>query len=260
MSRGNTIIIVLIIVAVISSLSSVLSKILSYLQNSSTTLIDHSLAVHYSQLALTQAEQDIYHLECPDNNCANGFANIKIAQCQQYGSIAQNRTCALNTMYGITLNAGICNRGNQWHGFCGNFQNNILFSKNNPSYWQIKADATPPCEFYSNNISTSGKFEIPLIDDRNNNYTRRFETYNQLLCAQPRYMIEFIDLDYQTLMPGSDNTITHGTLYRITARAFGRNGNIKNTIQEYLVIDTNITGSSQKFVRLSKMTVNELTE
>ena len=115
---------------VISSLSSALSKILSYLQNSATTLIDHSLAVHYSQLALVQAEQDIYHLECPENNCVNGYANLKIAQCQHYQTVTQKKSCALNILYGITLNATLCNRGNQWQGFCGNFQNNILFSKN----------------------------------------------------------------------------------------------------------------------------------
>lgn len=245
---------------ILSSLSSVLSKILSYLQNSYTTLIDHSLAVHYSQLALIQAEQDIYHLECPNNNCANGFANLKITECQQYKTLAQKKSCALNIMYGITINAAFCNRGNQWHGFCGNFQNNILIAKNNLSYWQIKTDDTPPCEFYSNIISSSGKFQVPLIDDKNNTYTRSFETSNHLLCAQPRYMIEFIDLDYQALIAGNNDRVTHGTLYRITTRAFGRNGSIKNTIQEYVVIYTNLPDSFQKFVRLSKMTVNEPTE
>ena len=270
-THGNIIILVILFTGIISTMLLIVSHTINLSTTNTASSQDYNKALHYARLALIQAKKDIYNLQCPNDNCHNGFAYSTTNSCHnQYPqNIAQQRACTLQENYHIITEARNCNHNSQWKGVCANFNNdNILIPTELPPYLQTSIEAYKPCSSYDQDVDNYGKPLIPIIDDKNSNYSRTFNTNDTNLCAQPRYQIEFIDLDYQGDINGQDCSNTNDTkcnsflaqaqtinrgiklltddginksaiLYRVTVRSFGIDGNVRVTLIKYILINSN---------------------
>lgn len=231
---GNSVLLVLIMIAIFSYLATVIS--INNNQDSiiATNINDYKIANHYNNLALSEAEQQITTLTCPDPYCQLGFANQIPIDCKKYNNIGQQRACALRIKFKLTNFANNCNLLQSWKGFCGNFINDTLYPTSPLLFLDILPQAQPPCSFYNPNLSINGKMLIDRLSDKHIMSSIAYNTDNTKLCTQPRYLIEFIDLNFQQL---TNNSI----LYRITVKSFGVNGNISDISQEYFAVTTTTT-------------------
>jgi Tfp pilus assembly protein PilX len=233
--NGNTILFVLTIILIISYLATKLSINISQSSATYSNNKDYQLAKYYNTLAIRAAEKLLETFTCPDQNCKSSFVNNTPQECKKYNDIVQIRSCALRLMYNISFEANNCNINQPWKGFCGRFSNDYLYAESPFIFLDIIAQAKPPCDFYSSNLSYQGKSLINRLDDKNLSSAISYETNDLKLCAQPRYLIEFIDLNFTD---NSINPIKNYVLYRITAKSFGINGNISYTKQEYFAVET----------------------
>ncbi len=240
---GNAILFVLTIILIISYLASKLSINIDQASNTYSNNKDYMLASYYNNLAITAAENLLEKFTCPDQFCKDSFVNTALQECKQYTNTAQIRACALRVKFNIILYADNCNINQKWKGFCGNFSNDYLYSGSPFIFLDIIVNARAPCDFYASDLSYQAKPLINRLDDRNLSSAIPYETNNVKLCAQPRYLIEFIDLDFKD---HSVEPTKNYILYRITAKSFGINGTIGYTKQEYFAVETTSLPISQR--------------
>ena len=144
-----------------------LSQSLSQSITANQAIDDYRLAKHYAQLALIEAENVVYQLQCPNDNCNNGFANTTSVLCNEFQQDAvKYRTCILDNIYHMTAFAKSCNSNNQWKGFCGNFSADMLFPFENPPYLQTSTNFHQPCDSYDVALNEQEQPIIPTIDDK----------------------------------------------------------------------------------------------
>lgn len=97
-----------------------------------------------------------------------------------------------------------------------------------------------PCATYTLTNVASGTATIPLIDINDNNGNAVFAfTYNSgfnNLCSQPRFQIELLNDDFQIATSVNSYYVSGARLYRVTSRAFGRNGNTQASRQAYFYL------------------------
>lgn len=240
---GNAILFVLTIILIISYLATKLSINISQFSATYSNNKDYQLAKYYNTLTIRAAEKLLETFTCPDQNCKSSFVNNIPQECKKYTDIVQIRSCALRVMYNILFDANNCNMNQTWRGFCGSFSNDYLYAESPFIFLDIVAQAKPPCDFYNSNLSYQGKSLVNRLDDKNLSSAISYNTNDLKLCAQPRYLIEFVDLNFTD---NSSNPIRNYVLYRITAKSFGINGNIGYIKQEYFAVETTSLPISQR--------------
>ncbi len=209
-----------------------LNQLLLAQERGVSNYLDRELAINYAQLALLDAEVQVYQLdleyglEHPSNYRCNTSALYSLAY-NRYKLVSCPDIDKNLVAYGKS-----CNKGNLRSGWCYApvFDDSY---RENPSFrpWleETQLNIIAPCPSYITR-KRNGVMHIPWIDIFDSPYAHIYATGDISLCANPRYMLEIIDLDYHLAKFNS------ARLYRITVRAFGKNGNTRVTVQEYLAI------------------------
>ena len=215
---------------------------LSYTKSASNSS-DYDLAQNYARAAMLAAE-----------STALAFDNAAALQTPSGTGtlVARRRTILSSGTYNVESNGATCNMsaGGVKQGWC--YQSAGVgsdFAQNSNFFpWTLTdANSVKPCNSYS---PQSGY--LPILDDKTNSFGITYSSGDSSLCVQPRYIIEPISLNY--IGGGSSILQANGALlnidttqsarvYRITVRAFGRNGDTRVTLQEYVAIYTQIAAN-----------------
>ncbi len=99
---------------------------------------------------------------------------------------------------------------------------------------RLGTDVVRACTSGSIGTVISGQNALPLIDDRDSRYSFTYATGDATLCHQPNYLIELMNTNFNGLA-----TVNGARLYRVTAKAFGRNGNTQAIEQAYFYAGRN---------------------
>lgn len=206
-----------------------LNKLVLSYHNSATNIGDYDLAQNAAKMALINAEQTVYNF---DNS--NGMEALSIA-----ARVAKVESVGVNN----------CN-----NGWC-------YSTLTSWKPWLESANSSSrPCNSYDININGSSN-ALPWID-HSTGFALAFNTGIGGLCAQPRYFMELVNPAFTGRQTGANtgeitqlngktiklynngNGARPARLYRITVRAYGRNGNTRVTLQEYVAIvrNTNLRG------------------
>jgi|GEM_PF-5763592 len=105
---------------------------------------------------------------------------------------------------------------------------------NNYSLPLLRVDtaAVNPCDSTSfQTVLGSGQNALPIIDDKTSRYSFTYVTGDNTVCHQPNYTIELMNTEFQI-----PDYVNRARLYRVTARAYGRNGNTQATQQAYFYV------------------------
>lgn len=291
-NTGSTLAIVLMFLALMLMLVLGLHHNTMMQIHSVANYTDYDLATNYAKDALLDAEKKIMQLQCANTSGEyDCLAMDKVTsidpsfECIGANSVTNLRLCKFKNLSinGLKLNAltsgASCNKSNTaLKGFCivadsssnpQNVVNKKLFTKID------NVSNKEPCATY-----TKDSAGISWLDYKDNSYTISYQTANSLLCAQPRYMIEVLNLDFHggevnesnyylatplsqdkgVILAGSNESgiiIPSGIIYRITARAFGKNGNTRVTMQEYLLLNPNVDAEN-KYLHLIPLSINTL--
>jgi type IV pilus assembly protein PilX len=234
MKAGFVLAIILVFLSMILGLLYSLNQLILSQNRSFSNYIDREVGLNYAKLALLDAESAAYNMDL-----ANDLEHAADSQCgtSTQFSRANNRylilSCA-NSNKNLVAAGKQCNYGAKYCGWCyapvfdGSY-------REDPNWrpWEEQALLSPkvriPCPSYIQ-FSHAGIKQIPWIDILKSPYARSYTGGDGVLCAAPRYIVEIIDLDYNVAM------LKSARLYRITARAFGKNGNTRITLQEYLAV------------------------
>lgn len=201
---------------------------------------DYDLAQNYAKSAMLAAEATVLTF---DNNAGlQNPAGGGTLVARRYAILSQT-----SGTYNVESSGATCNMsaGGVRQGWCyqsagvgSDFAQNTNFFP-----WTLTAaNLTAPCNSY-----TASSGNLPILDDKTNRLGITFNTNDSSLCVQPRYIIEPISLNYvgggANIIQGNGATLVIDTLqsariYRITVRAFGRNGDTRVTLQEYVAIYT----------------------
>lgn len=276
--QGYILSMVLLLFSVIIIMTYALSHTLITQQKSVNNYEDMKLAQNYAYEAMMYAESYTYqfdlkhNLESPNISnmvAANGlFANVN-------NVIGANCT-HLRRAYVFSTHAGVSSYDDKLceNGVC--FKNSHLSPFNSEHSWEpwtILSSSTykarAPCDSY---IYHKQNNEIPLVDDRNNRYSIPYIVNDKKLCANPRFIIEPINLDFRGVYeielnnneydisyfifqkksmvlykankdadvsyPKCDSAIINSArLYRITVVAYGKSGDTRALLQEVVLIN-----------------------
>lgn len=236
--NGTALAMTLMALALMVILVLTMNKLGASYAKSTSNSSDYDLAQNYAKSAMLAAE-----------NTALAFDNAAALQVPAGAGtlVARRNTILSNGAFDIQTNGATCNMsaGGVRQGWCyqsagvgSDFAQNTNFFP-----WTLTAaDLTAPCNSY-----TASSGNLPILDDKTNRLGITFNTNDSSLCVQPRYIIEPISLNYvgggANIIQGNGATLVIDTLqsarvYRITVRAFGRNGDTRVTLQEYVAIYT----------------------
>lgn len=249
-SNGTALAMTLLALAMMVLLMAGLNQVVITQQKSAANNADYLMAQSYAQMALLDAESTVRAFDYTNSMETKNFA----ARIYVESHITTNNTCN---------SSGWCysSLGQAWQP------------------WLIvdtAANVVAPCNSYTESAM------VPVIDE----YASfvKAESYasgNSSLCSQPRYIMEMLNPNFigrsnlannnvagagqesgnitqangalLQIYKNGTNALPSGRLYRITVRAFGKNGNTRVTLQEYLVITTRngATVSSSDIIPLS---------
>ncbi|AUR53014.1 pilus assembly protein [Aquella oligotrophica] len=102
---------------------------------------------------------------------------------------------------------------------------------------RLGTDVVRACTSGSIGTVISGQNALPLIDDRTSRFSFTYETGDATICHQPNYIIELINTNFNIVVNGI--SVSGARLYRVTAKAFGRNGNTQAIAQAYFYAGRN---------------------
>lgn len=210
---------------------------LSYTKSASNSS-DYDLAQNYARAAMLAAEATVL-----------AFDNAAALQSPAVPLATSRHTILSSGAFNVESNGATCNMsaGGVRQGWCyqsAGVANNFAQSSNFFPWTLTAAGLDAPCNSY-----TAKSGNLPILDDRTNKFGIAYNSGDTSLCVQPRYIIEPISLHY--LGGGTNILQANGGLlnidanqsarvYRITVRAFGRNGDTRVTLQEYVAIYTAI--------------------
>lgn len=236
-NSGSALAMSLLALAMMLLLVSGLNQVVVTQQKSAANNADYLVAQNYAQMALLDAESTVRSYDY-----AHNMENINFAArvYEESHVVTTNNTCE---------NTGWCysSLGQAWQPWESTASNSIA-----------------PCNSY-----TAKSGYVPILNDKDSKYTKIYNTSDVSLCVQPRYTMELINPNFMGRSNLTDNNIAGtgqergnitqsngatfvvykngnlnlapqppGRLYRITVRAFGKNGNTRVTLQEYLVLTT----------------------
>ncbi len=233
---GTALAMTLLALAMMVLLVAGLNQVVVTQQKSAANNADYLVAQNYAQMALLDAEATVRSYDFAQNMENKDFA------ARIYGEshvVTTNNTCE---------NTGWCysSLGQAWQPWLK---------------VDTSANVVAPCNSYTE----SGM--VPVIDERSSIVNAHVYTSgDSSLCSQPRYIMEMLNPNFigrsnlaNNIIAGAGqeggnitqangallqiykngtNALPSGRLYRITVRAFGKNGNTRVTLQEYLVITT----------------------
>lgn len=258
LKSGSVLAIILFILVIMLLLAVTLNQIMVGQMRAINNSSDVMLAQNYAKLALLAAEQTVYDFDDAaklDNKTPT----------ERYNDVLNKS----GSTYNIVTNGTSCNAGGIRAGWC--YKALTAVPHNSDPTWQPWLESEEvtmgafPCSSYTASKNANDKNYIPKIDEKFTSAVgvQVYNSGNTSLCAQPRYIIEPLQLDFRGfLAPGqSTNPIrgkitqnngvtlwayesassnaTSSRLYRITVRAFGKNGDTRVTLQEIVVIANN---------------------
>jgi len=224
-ANGGALAMTLLAIAMMVTLILALNKLALSHQRSAANYGDYELAQNAARMALLNAEATIYSFDIT--------SNMEALTIQQ----------RINAVLALAGSNNACG-GTGW---C--YSTDLTWQP----WLQTSSSNNLPCNSYSVSINPNDSNALPWIDQATGN----FNTFNTglTLCAQPRYIMELVNPSYtgrQVLgqqhgqltqingatirMYDNDAGGRAARLYRITVRAFGRNGNTRVTLQEYVAI------------------------
>ena len=247
-SAGTALAMTLLALAMMVLLVAGLNQVVVTQQKSAANNADYLVAQNYAQMALLDAESTVRSYDYAQNMENKDFA----ARIYVESHIMTNNTCN---------SSGWCysNSGQAWQP------------------WLVvdtAAHVVAPCNSYTESAM------VPVIDEYASFVNAHVYTSGDTsLCSQPRYTMEMLNPNFigrsnlannstagqesgnitqangalLQIYKNGTNALPSGRLYRITVRAFGKNGNTRVTLQEYLVITTRngATVSSSDIIPLS---------
>ena len=253
-SRGNALALVLFALSLMLLLAVTLNQVIITQQRGLNNSTDYQLAQNYAKAAMLDAESVVYNF---DSSAALEAATTAVAR----------YTILSSGTYDIDNGTTSCNSSGVKLGWCYNPLGSDP-RNSDPSWqpWTITENAASslyPCNSYSPSKSGANN-AVPLIDEKSSLVTAHvYSTGDTSLCDQPRYIMEPINLFYTGRMASGlvfgeesggitqangvnmilykkgTNAVNAARLYRITVRAFGRNGNTRVTLQEIVAIANN---------------------
>jgi Tfp pilus assembly protein PilX len=232
---GSALAMTLLALAMMVLLVAGLNQVVVTQQKSAANNADYMLAQNYAQIALLDAESTVRTFDYTNNMENKDFA----ARTYVESHITTNNIC---NSFGWCYSS----LGQAWQPWL---------------VMDTAAHIVAPCNSYTE----SGM--VPVIDEYASFVKARvYNSGDVSLCSQPRYIMELINPNFigrsnlannnaagagqesgnitqvnGALLPIYKNgtgALPSGRLYRITVRAFGKNGNTRITLQEYLVITT----------------------
>lgn len=253
---GTALAMTLLALAMMVLLVAGLNQVVVTQQKSAANNADYLMAQNYAQMALLDAEFTVRTFDYAHNMENKDFA-ARIYE--ESHVVTVNNTCE---------SSGWCysGSGQAWQPWLeSEVRNNVI-----------------PCNSYTAKKSGSDNI-MPFIDEKFGVALNAhvFDSQDTSLCSQPRYIMEILNPNFigrsnlaSNIIAGAGqeggnitqangallqiykngtNALPSGRLYRITVRAFGKNGNTRVTLQEYLVITTRngATVSSSDIIPLS---------
>lgn len=242
-ARGSALAIVLFVLVIMLLLAVTLNQIMIGQLRAVNNSNDVLLAQNYARLALLNAEATVYNFDI-----ARGFE--------------ANSVDSRNTILTAAMPASdSCNAS----GWCYKSIAYGSIRNSDPAWqpWTLSESGSLsdfPCSSYT--VSKNGtKNSLPLIDKKLTT-APVYDTGDSSLCAQPRYIMEPLQLDFrgqiaagqvdpvQGLIAQNNRTSIRtfqsndagqrsARVYRITVRAFGKNGDTRVTLQETVAIMQN---------------------
>ncbi len=239
-STGTALAMTLLALAMMVLLVAGLNQVVVTQQKSAANNADYLMAQSYAQMALLDAESTVRTFDYTNSMENKDFA----ARTYVESHITTNNTCN---------SSGWCysSSGQSWQPWLESEVRNSVI----------------PCNSYTAKKSGSNNI-MPFIDEESGIALNAhvFDSQDTSLCAQPRYIMEMLNPNFigrsnltNNIIAGAGqeggnitqangallqiykngtNALPSGRLYRITVRAFGKNGNTRVTLQEYLVITT----------------------
>lgn len=238
--KGSALAIVLFVLIIMLLLAVTLNQIMIGQLRAVNNSGDVFVAQNYARLALLDAESTVY--------------NFDVAKGLESMSVTARNTAVTNAMPA----SGTCNA----NGWCyksiaiGGLRNS------DPAWqpWGLSENAGAslfPCSSYT--VSKNGSNNaIPLMDEKSSMLTaaKLYNTGDNSLCSQPRYIMEVLQLDFRGYIPSGNiagtieqnnaafmtpfaavsPAVRSARLYRVTVRAFGKNGDTRALLQEVLAV------------------------
>lgn len=246
---GTALAMTLLALAMMVLLVAGLNQVVVTQQKSAANNADYLMAQNYAQMALLDAEFTVRTFDYAHNMENKDFA-ARIYE--ESHVVTVNNTCE---------SSGWCysGSGQAWQPWESTSLNSVA-----------------PCNSY-----TAKSGYQPMLNDKLSSFTNLYNTGDASLCIQPRYIMEMLNPNFigrsnlannnvagagqeggsitqangalLQIYKNGTNALSSGRLYRITVRAFGKNGNTRVTLQEYLVITTRngATVSSSDIIPLS---------
>ncbi len=242
-ARGSALAIVLFVLVIMLLLAVTLNQIMIGQLRAVNNSNDVLLAQNYARLALLNAEATVYNFDV-----ARGF---------EANSIDSRNTILTAAM----PTSGSCNSS----GWCYKSITSGNIRNSDPAWqpWTLSEIAGPslfPCRSYTASKNGSNN-DVPLIDEKLTT-APIYNTGDSSLCAQPRYIMEALQLDFRGQIAAGQADPVQGVIaqnnrtsirsfqandagqrsarvYRITVRAFGKNGDTRVTLQETVAIMQN---------------------
>lgn len=246
---GTALAMTLLALAMMVLLVAGLNQVVVTQQKSAANNADYLMAQNYAQMALLDAEFTVRTFDYAHNMENKDFA-ARIYE--ESHVVTVNNTCE---------SSGWCysGSGQAWQPWESTSLNSVA-----------------PCNSY-----TAKSGYQPMLNDKLSSFTNLYNTGDASLCIQPRYIMEMLNPNFigrsnlannnvagagqeggsitqangalLQIYKNGTNALPSGRLYRITVRAFGKNGNTRVTLQEYLVITTRngATVSSSDIIPLS---------
>ncbi|RTK97634.1 MAG: hypothetical protein EKK64_00980 [Neisseriaceae bacterium] len=296
-NQGMALAMVLMCLSIMSVMVYGVSQMISSQQRSASNYVDMKIAENYARAAIFDAESRVYffdlenQMESPPISCIDAVKALGGDSSKYAGSNCLSlrrgwRLQHLQNGTNIIPNGVRCNQGDAKNkGFCfnnrlstGNLFNTTFDSDIAWQPWKISGSTSTELKKPCSNTYT--RTEIPWIDDGDSRYSIEYPINDPRNCANPRYIIEPINLDFRghygqltDTIGGTENTyendkliqkndaaitlykmnessslvyqentepssplIPSARLYRITAVAFGHNGNTRVTLQEVIAV------------------------
>lgn len=223
---GSALIVTLLLMAALGAVIYGLSMVTALSQSNESQKSDLLLAQNYANMALF-------------DNTNGGVGKIlafesAIFSSATYGATSiesmtdTNRQMLINNFFTNSCNGGPTTPLGFNKGLCSS---ESASGNNSMPLLRISSQVTKPCPSYSLTSIINGQTALPLIDDGQSRYSLVYGTGDNSLCHQPNFTLELLSPEFQI-----GNYVNQARLYRVTVRAFGRNGDTQVTMQAYFYV------------------------
>lgn len=302
--KGSVLAIVLMCLSVMLIMTYALSGVVANNYKSVINYSDIKISENYARVAMFQAESIAYdfdlenNMESPNVSCEVAASTLKGLTTNDYNNLDCTnirRAWALNNLINKQkLNnktGGLCNFDDPlYKGFCYQSLDNSDDFNSSSSFqpWTISDEAIEaPCDSFTKPLTG-----MTILDDKKSRYSISYDVNNKSLCANPRILIEPINLNFKgnynlvkdktelyesnSFTQANNSFITiykakqesyfnfkdgsvadtpiipSARLYRLTVEAFGKSGSSKVIYQEIILVN----GFSGSELRSPKDTVS----